>query len=174
LSDLTIQTWPAAVISRFRLTRFLRIPGSPMLRVRWIATSIPACLIALGCGSGTSHGSADGGTADGGTDGTVPCADPPDSSPMCDAEIIGSNYVATCETSGDCVLVGVGDFCTACGSVCTQTAISRTSLPQYSSDVAKTPSAATIESCVPCCGPTLVACCQGGFCVASQHCQDEN
>lgn len=105
---------------------------------------------------------------EGGEDATF-CVEPWDAGP-CDASIHASNYDQTCGDDSDCILVGVGDFCTPCGPACTLNAINRASLSQYETDVDNTPAGTLPVSCAPCCGPVLVACCDNGHCTAAAHC----
>jgi hypothetical protein len=101
--------------------------------------------LAESCGSG-------GGTC------CVPCeADPKV------VHIVASNYDQACTVDSDCVAIGVGDPCHTCDILCPgNAAINKSSLAQYTKDIAASPVAdAGACSCAP---TTLTVCCNAGTC----------
>lgn len=161
-----------------------------IVRVR--ARDLTAALLfipALACGgpgaSGTPNNTGlDSGagavTREGGqdseTDVSVPafCVDAAPTQSCVAADIHASNYDQTCRSDNDCVLVVEGYACAACSVCAPSSAINLSAVSKYEADVAKIVAPAMGGGgCAPCCGPILLACCQGGRCHADSSCSSD-
>jgi hypothetical protein len=79
-------------------------------------------------------------------------------------QILVSTYNQQCTTDSDCVAIGTGDPCRPCDVMCgANAAINKTSLSQYTSDVAAAIAAADAGSC-SCAPVTATVCCNAGTC----------
>jgi hypothetical protein len=88
----------------------------------------------------------------------------------CDASatLVRSDYQTTCQVAADCVPVWVGSACAVCA--CSNTAINRSSLPQYQADARARafwcPSPGNVQ-CAACFEET--AACDAGQCALQPH-----
>jgi hypothetical protein len=117
------------------------------------------CVLAGGqCGSTCAFSiSASCGAAGGSC--CVPCQADPDVH-----AISASNYDRSCTLDSDCVAVGVGDPCRPCDILCAgNAAINKSSMSQYSKDVADSPALGDSAAC-SCAPTTLSVCCNAGTC----------
>lgn len=145
------------------------------------------CLVtALGCGSSGASAIPNEAGLDSGA-GAVPregglgsegvpsyCVDASPSQSCVAADIHASSYDQTCHTDSDCLLVVEGYACAGCSVCAPLSAISSSAVSQYEADVTKIVGPTTSGGgCAPCCGPVLLACCQGGQCQARTSCSTD-
>jgi hypothetical protein len=130
---------------------------------------------ALGCGSSASNGGLDSG-ADAVVREGVPsyCVDASPSQSCVAADIHASSYDQACHADSDCLLVVEGYACAGCSVCAPLSAINSSAFSQYEADVGKVVGPTTGGGgCAPCCGPVLLACCQGGQCQARTSCSTD-
>jgi hypothetical protein len=85
--------------------------------------------------------------------------------------ILASNYNQSCTVNAECAAVGEGNACSPCTANCYNAAINFQAVPQYLSDVARTPAGSqTAATCN--CPATFPPCCRGGVCYADLACQE--
>jgi hypothetical protein len=113
----------------------------------------PTCTILIEDASAeTSADAGDGGSIDG----TTGCEA---STPFIQA----SNYDESCDADTDCVAISQGASCDWCALSCTNAAINREALPQYTSDTANLLQVA-YQRCPSSCGGPTSTCCVAGTC----------
>lgn len=109
---------------------------------------------------------------DAGVGGAGFCVDAAPAPDCADADIEADNYDQTCQSDGDCILIGEGQSCFPCSLAYGPFgAVNRAALPSVMADIAKTPGATSGSvSCAPACETSHPACCRSGQCIVGDAC----